>query len=642
MIACIMDSGTIVEYIDRQKIICAVVLQDKGKRLRLLTQYNREVKLSPGRVTHACSERLDPAAGRERLVDLLNQKVHRRQQLKVEIDVPALWEQLNNRRDWIDLDAMVGFCFPGSAGEDHRSAVIRALFDHRLYFKFAHDRFLPQSPEKVARAITAARRQAEKKEIVEEGGKWLREIGQQGGRDTERSSRQESVLAILKDYLIKGKESSHYALARAMLLKAGLLSDHDVVNLLVRLGIWQEHENIDLHRQRLSPAFPAETQAHAAALCDSRKTGGFPGRRDLTHLFTLTIDGQSTLDFDDALSIEEDGGYLHLGIHVADVAHYVRRGDPVDREALARGSSIYMPDAKIPMLPPFLAEDLCSLKADQVRPAISVLVTLDNTGAYVRDEIVPSVIRVNEQMTYYEANLAFEDQPALKILAEIASSFRKSRLDAGAVQITLPEIHVWVGDDHAIRINRINRESPGRMLVSEIMILANRLMAKHLAERGLPTVYRSQAGPRDRLYKGMEGTLFQNWMQRKLLNRFVLGTSPERHSGLGLDAYTTGTSPIRKYYDLITQRQVRSRFRPGSPLFHRGEIHQLIARLDPVVRRVAKIQNDRHRYWVLFHLESRYRIQGGGAGAVAGFGTSYKVLLTRYMLEMRPAGRQPV
>ena len=131
-------------------------------------------------------------------------------------------------------------------------------------------------------------------------------------------------------------------------------------------------------------------------------------------------------------------------------------------------------------------------------------------------------------------------------------------MDAGAVQIIVPEINVWVNDDRKVSVNKINRESPGRMLVSEIMILANWLMAKFLAENGMPAIFRSQPDPRERLYRGDEGTLFQNWMQRRYLSRFVLDHTSSKHSGLGLDAYVTATSPIRKYFDLTTQRQLRA------------------------------------------------------------------------------------
>ncbi len=117
---------------------------------------------------------------------------------------------------------------------------------------------------------------------------------------------------------------------------------------------------------------------------------------------------------------------------------------------------------------------------------------------------------------------------------------------------------LWIDASGDICLNRIDRESPARMMVSELMILANTVMARFLIDNNLPAIFRSQVAPQKQLYKGMEGTLFQNYMQRRYLNRFILGPSPEKHAGLGVDAYVTATSPIRKYSDLVTQRQIRA------------------------------------------------------------------------------------
>ncbi|MEJ2658100.1 MAG: ribonuclease catalytic domain-containing protein, partial [Desulfobacterales bacterium] len=271
---------------------------------------------------------------------------------------------------------------------------------------------------------------------------------------------------------------------------------------------------------------------------------------------------------------------------MVDVGHFVNKGDCVDQEALSRGSSIYMPDLKIPMLPTCLAEDLCSLKAGQLRPAISIFATIDRTYDITGYEIMPSLIRVSKQLTYFDVNIIADENEEIIILRNIAEKFRQNRMAAGAVQITLPDINVWIGDDNEIAVNKINRESPGRMLVSEIMIMANWLKARFLAEHHIPAVFRSQTSPRERLYKGNEGTLFQNWMQRKLLSRFVLSPKPENHSGLGLNAYVTATSPIRKYFDLATQRQIRAVLGLEKPST-RKEIDNIIQILEQPMSHVA-------------------------------------------------------
>ena len=119
----------------------------------------------------------------------------------------------------------------------------------------------------------------------------------------------------------------------------------------------------------------------------------------------MTIDGQATLDFDDAISIQEENDHYIIGVHIADVGQYIKKDDVVDREARIRASSIYMPDKKISMIPPDLAEDLCSLKAGEDRPAISIMARVRPNADIIGYEIFPSIIQIQNQMTYYDVNL---------------------------------------------------------------------------------------------------------------------------------------------------------------------------------------------------------------------------------------------
>jgi exoribonuclease-2 len=246
-------------------------------------------------------------------------------------------------------------------------------------------------------------------------------------------------------------------------------------------------------------------------------------------------------------------------------------------------------------------------------------------------EIFQSLIKVKHQLTYYDVNIYADENRPMRILRDIAEKFRQKRLDAGAVQITVPEINIWINENKEVFINKINRESPGRMLVAELMIMANWLMANYLKANGVPAIFRSQPEPRERLYKNNAGTLFQNWMQRRLLNRFILSTQPEWHSGLGLDAYVTATSPIRKYSDLITQRQIRSAL-GLEDAYTAGQIEEIIQALELPMGNVGRMQYSRHRYWLLKYLENKI---GQKEEAVVLHKTrrNYQILLTQYMLE---------
>jgi exoribonuclease-2 len=629
-----MELGNIVEYIDRQRILCAVVLEVKNQRLRLLTENNREVNLSASRLLHRDRTRLDLSMGRTRMVDALKEVAQKRKALMEKVVIRELWEVLNSEQEWIDLETMTSFCFPVAANGDHQSAVMRALFEDRLYFRFNPGRFFPNSVEQVGRLIAQRDEEARRQRIIENGGDWLRRCLARNG-PTAADAREAGAgefLDVLKSYYLFEKECPDHNLAKGMLERAGLEGIGELFVVLVKAGIFRENENIDLLRFMVPVEFSAESgQASGELMGPGCSVQADSRREDLTCLNLFTIDGQSTLDFDDALSLEVSPDGFRLGIHITDVAHFVRKDGPLDRDARSRGSSIYMPDQKIPMLPPALAEGMCSLKAGEIRPAISTLVDIGPELDVRGYRIMPSMVRVRDQLTYFGVNLSAEQDPNVIRLCSIARKFRESRLAAGAVHISVPEINIWLGDNGDINLNRVNRESPARMLVAEIMILANWLMAKCLAEHGMPAVFRSQPAPRERLYRGEEGTLYQNWMQRRLLNRFVLGNAPEKHTGLGLDAYVTATSPIRKYFDLVTQRQVRAVLGLEEP-YSADDIDRIRQELEAPMSYVARLQMGRQRYWLLKYLEQRIG-QKEEAIVLVRRRNSFQILLTDYMLE---------
>ena len=629
-----MESGFVVEYIDKQRILCAVVLEVKNQRLRLLTENAREVSLAPNRLSHQSAARLDLSIGRDRIIDMLKRLATRRHELMQEIDVRELWQVLNTELEWIDLDTMTAFCFSENVTSDHESAVIRAFFSNRRYFKFESDGFFPHTETHVEHLIAREQEDARRRQLIQDGGEWLRRALDDPAqmKAANNGNNVEEYTKILKSYCIFGKDSPTHDIGRAMAAACGVDGPDNLFPRLVQLGVLDKDENIDLIREDIPEHFPPAVLASSdqiAAQPSLFDTGG--PRRDLTDLPLMTVDGQSTLDYDDALSIQDLGDCYLVGVHIMDVAHHVKKGDPIDLEALSRGSSIYMPDHRISMLPPLLAESVCSLRAGERRPAISTFIKVSPFGKILSYDICASIICVRHQRTYYDVNLAADDDPDIMNLRNIAEKFRDFRLDQGAVQITLPDVNVWIDENGEVNLSRMNRESPARLLVSEFMIMANWMMACFLRDNDMPAIFRSQPEPKERLYKRNQGTLFQNWMQRRRLNRFVLSPPPERHSGLGLDAYVTATYPIRKYFDLVTQRQIRAVLGLEDP-YTAKDINGLMLQLEQPMAAVSRAQHHRHHYWMLRYLESQMGEQTG-AIVLQRRRNGYQVLLTDYMVE---------
>ena len=627
-----MEPGNIVEFIDRQKIKCAVILDIKKMKLRLLTEGNREVNVSAGRLAHKGDTRLDLSMGRDKLVDALKETATRRKALINDINIEELWDVLNSEQEWIDLPTMTEFCFPDNPGRDHEAAVIRAFFHDRKYFKFKPDGFFPNSEAQVEKLKIQTEENERKNRIIEKGGAWLKSII--NSENPVHSDEHLETIEIIKSHYLYDKESPHYESSRQILAKAGITDTDIVLKLLVKLEVWDEDENLNLLILDIPQEFSREATEQATELIQSHSHPDISikeERKDFTRLHIITIDGQTTLDFDDALSIQTDNGQHIVGIHIADVGHFVKKGDPVDQAAIERASSIYMPDRKIPMIPPFLAEDICSLKAGKKRPAISVMARITPAAEVVDFEIIPSIVKVKHQLTYFDANQLVDEDHRIRTLFELAKKFRQKRLDRGAVQITLPEINVWIEEDGSLNVSKTNRESPGRLLVAELMIMANWLMARYLSSNGIHAIFRTQPEPKERLFRNNEGTLFQNWMQRKHLSRFILSPEPESHSGLGLEAYVTASSPIRKFFDLATQRQLRAGLGLEPP-YKTNEIENIIQALEQPMRTVSRIQYQRHRYWLLKYLEDKIG-EKEDAIVLSKRRNYYYVLLTGYMLE---------
>ncbi len=625
-----MKPGIIVEYIDQQQIVCAVVVEFKNNRLTLVNEFDREVNQSVARIFFAQGELPEFGSSREAIVAALKATSERRRNLTESIDLKELWELVNAENEWIDLKTLAEYRFPMPVTADQTSAMIRAVFANRLYFKFDHTRFFPNTPEQVEKILAQAEEEKRRKRLVEQGGRFIKSVL----NDPVPTVPDEyaPIPKILKSIYIYDKDSPHYALGKDMLTEAGISSSTVIFKLLVKLGAISEDENIDLYRMEIPRHFPDDVlrlaegmNVHLSSISD------LSNREDYTHVRVITIDGQNTTDFDDALSLERIGESFVLGIHISDVAHLIKRDDAIDRRAAARGASIYMADDKIPMLPPDISESAASLKQGEMRPAISVIVTLNRFFEIKDYEILATRIRVDRQLSYSEVNATANEDPDLDVLIKIAKAFREKRLSLGATHITLPEVNVFIDDSGEILISRVDRESPSRMMVAEMMIMANWMMAGFLARNNVPAIFRSQQEPKERLYRGESDSLFLNCLQRKYVNRAMISHKSAFHAGLGLDAYVTATSPIRRYHDLVTQRQIRAILGLEEP-YSAADITRITQVLETPIANVGKIQFNRRKYWLLKYLENHIGAKTPGL-VLERRKNSYTVLLTEYMLE---------
>ncbi len=622
-----MNEGKFVEYIDQGRFICTLCLQDKGNRLHLLTPFNRELNISPKRALLISNASMDTLSPREELLSRLKQTEALRRRLMGEVHVKELWELVREEEQSFDYEYLAQLCFGEMVTDDHISALVRALFEDRLYFKMKDGRFVPNSEEMVDLIIRQREEEARREERLREGSAWLMEILQ--NRVVQDPSCKEEIIQLLVELALHGVEAPNFKYAKELLSRTGISDVQQARKLLVKLGAWEEDENLDLHRLDIRTSFSQEVldlseELVRVAFEDSK-------REDLRHLDIFTIDGPLTRDFDDALSIESTSDSITLGIHISDVAHVIAPDSLLDEEASQRGSSLYLPRRHIPMIPQNLSQDTLSLRAGCDRQAISLISRFDRSGNLLDYRFALSLVNVKQQLTYDQVNEIYMKESPLQEAHQLSQFMRQKRIDQGSLILSLPEVYVRINPDSSISLEMVEQNTPSRMLVAEFMIFYNWLAARFCRDQNIPVLYRAQQEPSEKLSINEAGYVYFVFKQRRKLNPLMIDTEPRCHTGLGLDVYTNASSPIRRYLDLVVQRQIWGYLIDGSPIYDKEELENIRVSVEPILRDLERVKRNRMRYWVQKYLH-QHMGEKFSALVLDVLRGRYRILLTDFLL----------
>ncbi len=361
----------------------------------------------------------------------------------------------------------------------------------------------------------------------------------------------------------------------------------------------------------LPDEFPDDVRAEADAISTEVSPRALAGREDFRDRPIVTIDGETARDFDDAVEVEvlESGNFL-LGVHIADVSHYVRTGSRLDQEAFHRGTSVYFPERAIPMLPERLSNGICSLNPGVDRLVQSVLVEVSPAGKVVSSRFADGVIRSRARMTYTKVKGILVDRasallreykdliPAFERMQALFKVLRARREARGSIDFDRPEAEIVLDDEGRVVDIRAAERNVAHRIIEEFMLLANETVAIHFAERAAPSIYRIHEPPNEKRVEVFEEFLvglglrlrspserlhpraFQKLLARvegkpeeRLVSYVMLRTMKQAvyseenggHYALAAPFYTHFTSPIRRYPDLIVHRLLRE-LRTASPL----------------------------------------------------------------------------
>ena len=407
---------------------------------------------------------------------------------------------------------------------------------------------------------------------------------------------------------------------RSILKEAGL--EHDIQALhrqLVVLGQLDPHQLPTLSKSRWSAGFNAELEADAAALvaASDQEQPGDEARLDLTRLHCVTIDDVETREIDDGLSLERSKeGRPRIWIHIADPGRLIKPGSALDQEAAARGSSLYLAQGNQPMFPEVLATGPFSLRAGRRNAAWSTWVELNDDGSIADFGIHRSWVKPLYKLSYDDADdlidLAPPEEADLADLDQLLQQRKRWRENQGALLMDLPEGRIRTRD--GVANVEITEPSASRLMVAEAMILAGAVAAQFGIDHHLPLPFRSQL-PADlpspaQLDELPEGAVRFAAMKR-CLSRGLMGTQPAAHFSLGLPAYVQATSPIRRYGDLMVQRQIEACL-VGTETLTEAQLQEQLSQVDLAVREGISISREDQRHWqqVWFeqHRDDRWQV----------------------------------
>ena len=592
--------GKIVEFIEEGCFICAICISEKKNKLHVLTLNNKEMNLSANRILLSSNRKIDLSKPKTELLEILKEEDQKREELKKQVDVKGLWEILKDEEGAFSGEEIAQLVFSDEIKEAHISAVMRALFEDRTYFRLRNSMFLPNKEEEVETILRKRKEEEEKKEWIEKGSKWLRDVLE--GKKEERPPFADNIIRLLIELFLYGKEAKEYKVASEIISRAGITDPFQIKDILVRLGVWDEDENIELIRKRIPLSFSSKVIKEAEEI--KKRSLPCEGRKDLRDHYIFTIDGEDTRDFDDALSISIEGDEIIVGIHISDVSEWIPPSSAIDMEARKRGVSCYLPRRQIPMLPEELSHEFLSLRKNEDRLAISLFVHMDREGNIKSYNFSPSIIRVKNQLTYDMADKMLEESDEkLNQLYKIALKFRRIREEKGALNISLPEVKIIFGEENRISIKLIPQDTPSHIIVSEFMILYNWLSARMCIEHNIPILFRTQEKEIEVVpFEEGHDKLFYIIQQIRRIGPTIISTSPSQHNVLGLDAYTQVTSPLRRYLDLVVQRQIKNFLLNKKPLYSLDELEEIKREVEPKTKEIQAITRNRIRYWTLKYL----------------------------------------
>ena len=643
------ERGEIIVYRGKKELIFGVIVEKKEKSHLIISEFNEKKNIDHHKIEFFLKKKVKISGkSHEMAKEVGNYRAVLEEDMEgIEegIDLGDLYEYVKEEGiEGYEGKDLADLYFSG-VDEERELRMAIELSRDGLYFKYKSGRYYPKKEKEVAERKNRIeqerknqKKREEKRELVRG---WFEEnlmgegLSKEGlgeglpkkglGEGLPKKGLGEGLpkevmeyFEPLRGYLIHQEEwgKKEVTFERIEELRnnykvEGLEHAEGLYNFLLRWGVLREEEDLILLKYELKSDF-SEKMVGFVGLVGGYE-GGLEGREDFRDIYTMSIDTEGTRDIDDGLTLEEKGGGYEVGVHIADVSHFIKRSNELDEEALMRSSSIYFPFRRWGMFPGDLSEFRMSLIAGELRPVLSFIFRINGDYEVIDHELKLCEIRVDKNLSYQEAECVLEsggeEGRKLQILYGLAKRLKERREAEGALEFNRTELKIKRGGDGRLRIMREDQDLKTQFLVKELMIYINHKAANICHEEGIPGIYIYQDEPEGEKRKyseeELEGSRWKFFEQMKGLKRSEMSMLGGRHYSLGLSRYTQCSSPIRRYHDLLVQRQLK-RYIMGVSMedsYSEEEIKSIFPGLERTQRTIKQAEREKCRYWILKYIE---------------------------------------
>jgi len=588
----------ILVQLGNQTSFCELLSENSnGKRIRVKIGRNKEAKLPLNRVLlktgTTCNSHEEVVHFSERSRALMD-----------EIDLKIAWKSLSGNEDIVSSAHIAEACGLDSSPYSI-AAVLLSIEEDSTYFYSSDGGFGCHTEEAIETQMEKRSKECKRQKEISD----LLTTMDKGELSLNLTKDQKSELNHIREYAIHGDRYNRSGRAIELLSQIRSGSNESIqiyaYNKLTECGVLDINYPREIDIAGIPKTFDNKVLLEASCLKD------YPTSEedilDLTGLDTFTIDDESTTDRDDAFSVVNDT----IWIHVTDIRSLIPENCEIDLEASSRSATLYTPDIILPMLPSEISEGLGSLDAEQNRRCLSIKLDATTGESCFDWTIHHAKIKSDKSLSYRQADkiLSDKDDPLHLTFSHVRESMQcheTARIRKGAFALNRPELSITVSEDKNIDVKVLQRNSPSRSMVAELMIVYNSLIGTYCADNRIPVPFRIQSDPEDSLPLEMPEGPFKWHSIGKLLRPAKLSTTGGIHSGLGVENYVQASSPLRRYLDLVVQRQVISYMSSKSNRYDDTEIGTIANIADTQFRTLRRIENDRLKYWFLKYLNAQH------------------------------------